>query len=311
MAGSDISNNQNCPSLTISANHLTLMALATSSKEQVVVRPEQSIPSSFPQFRLLPTELQLRIWHFHLPAPRKVTIRSCFSESFQERTLNDRSSSSDPHASISVRTSSEILWPPYSSYADAQLLHVSHQLSRLVLQRYSKTAEHSLGWYKRYAMFSSASSCEKHSPFALLNPRCDILVLQDASNQCCEPPLLEPSAIEILVRGLKPKIVAMVRRLAIAYPTWRKARVTGSLKILLDFKALEELWILCLAWYRLDGQILRDRNGVEIDQIHWDEIKFSVETDVREMKIESPGWGNGMSLGFVRDESCLTDKLEV
>lgn len=146
--------------------------------------------------------------------------------------------------------------------------------------------------------------------FALFDPKCDLLFLQDPASPGYQAPKV--SSINILVRWLEPEVLSGVRKLAIPYYSWRKTRVARSLKVFMEFKALEELWISFLGGYKPDGNRVMWSEVLDVGEQggHMGEAEVEVRRDVEDLKKEFPGWGVGLRVGFVKHKGSLLDVLK-
>jgi hypothetical protein len=99
------------------------------------------------------------------------------------------------------------------------------------------------------------------------------------------------SSLEILLRWLDTSIIQSLRRLAIPYYTWRKTRNTVGLKLLLEFGALEELYVSFLG-ASFEGRGRKENWSDVVGGLwsHVPEVDEEVNADVEGLKRRYPGW---------------------
>jgi hypothetical protein len=158
-----------------------------------------------------------------------------------------------------------------------------------------------------YSRVYSRERRQGNRPFALIDPRNDILFLQDPPHAVYQTGVPVVSSLEILVRWLDPEIIANVRRLAIPYYSLRKTRVLGHLEVLMEFKGLNELCVSFLGGY--DGQ--RRLWSDEVGDLggHMNEVEKEISGDLESLEKEFPGWERP-ALKFVKHRGLLIDQLE-
>ena len=104
-----------------------------------------------------------------------------------------------------------------------------------------------------------------------------------------------------------------IRRLALPYYSWRKTRTGGDLKLLLQFRALREVWITFLGSYESGGRDwveVLDVGDLDLVGGHLGEAEVEIRRDVEELKRECPRWGENVSIGFVKHKGSLAEILE-
>ena len=119
----------------------------------------------------------------------------------------------------------------------------------------------------------------------LFNPKIDAMFLADP------PGSHQISSLSVLVRWLDTSVVESVRRLGIAYSTWKKDRTFEQLVLLTKFKGLERVWV-CLVG-ALGGEELRGEGwlqAVQREQFYLEEVREQVRCDVEDLQRKIVGW---------------------
>lgn len=284
---------------------------------------------SFPQFVLLPPELQLKIWAFSLAAPRVVDLFAVpVSESLQPRfapapknpatsSLNQDHSSSEsrneddnansneeedraPAATIWIRTFIERI---YTSPQDLGCLHICSEARKIALKSYLRVnADTNFLGDMQFECLPTAKQSDEHEtmfclgtlkgdrPYALLDPWRDIVFLQDPPEMRDAIGGLVISSMEILLRWLGTKTIHSLRRLAIPYYTWRKTKNAVGLKLLLEFEGLEELYVSFLGDNYTGSYRATWSDMVGELWSHVREVEEEVQADVEWLKRRYPEW---------------------
>jgi len=135
----------------------------------------------------------------------------------------------------------------------------------------------------------SHEQLEGNRPFALVDPRCDIVFLQDKNWMPRQDLLNLVSDLEILVRWLDRGFVENLQCLAIPYYTWRKTRSSGGLKVLLRFKGLKRIFVSFMAGRPQHGHPLWSDATDELAG-HIGEVEAEVRDDVENLARKHLGW---------------------
>jgi hypothetical protein len=278
-------------------------------------------------FLKLPAELQALIWHFSLPGPRIVDLFAfSISETLQERHLPSDSCSRDAFSASWIRTCIERV------YAGPQplspLLHVCRDSRALVLQRFVKlNADAELQGQRELEslppkvqpdgleVVHSRAKAQGNLPFALLDPKIDMLFLQDPQElmNSLGGPLI--SSLPIMLRWIPKNVIETLRSIAIPYFTWRKTRKAHgveSLQLLMKFKDLEELYVSFLGGQSVvqAHTWLDEVNGMEELGGHFREVEMEVLADVENLARKFPEWRRPV-VRVVKHRSVLAREFEL
>ena len=154
---------------------------------------------------------------------------------------------------------------------------------------------------------------EDQRPYALLDPRRDMVLLQDPARMRDRMGGFVISSLEILLRWLGKDLVRCLRRLAIPYFTWRKMKRRGTLRLLMEFGALEELYVSFLG--RSAGRTWCDvavaQGGSEAEGLwsHIREVEEEVRAEIEGLKRECGEWTAPM-VRVVKHRGMLVEELE-
>jgi hypothetical protein len=149
-------------------------------------------------------------------------------------------------------------------------------------------------------------------PFALLDPKADIVFLQDPPRQRNPWEGDVVSSLATLVRWLDGAVLQNLRSLAIPYYTWHKSRILGILHLLLEFKELEELYVSFLGGVPGVGGSMggwADEEAVVELGGHVTEVGEEVRGDVEGLKRKFPEWQKPR-VQIVKHRGFLTKELD-
>ena len=152
------------------------------------------------------------------------------------------------------------------------------------------------------------ATLEGKRPFALLDPKSDILFLQDPPRNSNPLGAETRSSLATLIRWVDAAVLRNLRRLALPYSTWKKMNNFDLLHLLLEFKELEELCISFLGGVPVGvGAMCADEGGVEELGSHVREVEVEVTGDVEGLKRLFPEWMNPKvkvvkHIGIIRKE---------
>jgi hypothetical protein len=138
-------------------------------------------------------------------------------------------------------------------------------------------------------------------PFALVDPKRDILFLEDPQMPAHFGSGSIVSSLSILVRWIEHEIILNLRRLAIPYYSWRKCRITETLTVLKEFKGLTELYVSFMGGYE-PGSTWSD--GIGELAGHMDEAEAEVKADLENLERGSRGWQRP-KLKFVKHRGVI------
>ena len=147
-------------------------------------------------------------------------------------------------------------------------------------------------------------------PFALLDPKTDILFLQDPPRQRDRLGAEIISNLATLIRWLDVEVLRNLKRLALPYYTWHKSNTLGFLHLLLAFEELEELYVSFLGGVPVcAGAMWADQGGVEELGSHVKEVAEEVMSDVEGLKRSFPEWRKP-KVKIVKHMGIVTKELE-
>ena len=273
-------------------------------------------------FRKLPTELQALIWNFSLHERRIVDIFAfSINETLQERAPG-AGCSGDALSASWVQTYIERVYA--ATQPLSPVFHVCRESRALVIQRYVQlNADTELLGERELEnlppriqsddleIVHCRATARGDKPFALLDPRKDILFLQDPHQMMNSlgGPLI--SSLAIMMRWMSKEIIEHLRSIAIPYFTWRKTRKVESLELLMGFKGLEELYVSFLGGQSIvqAHTWLDEVNGVDELGVHFKEVEMEVLADVENLARQFPNWRRPM-VRVVKHRSVLARELE-
>lgn len=217
---------------------------------------------SFPQFCLLPKELQLKIWAFMLPGPRIVNIFAFPVEDRLEERLTPNSCTTDPLSTSWVHTRTERVFALARLSRLPTVFHVCRDSRELVLRhctpflceprrRGQREREvESLPPVAREAdleIVFSRTMLKRDRPFTLLDPRKDMIFLENPTIgsylRLNGAEFLVRCTVETLMRWLSSDIKENLLYLAMSYSSWRAAIDNGTVKVLVQLRGLEVLYV--------------------------------------------------------------------
>jgi hypothetical protein len=282
----------------------------------------------FPKFQCLPLELQLKIWLCSFPRPRVVDVVAVSVSKSLQPHFKSASTANTPSTESSDGTSLEsksVSWTPtviervYSPPRSLSHLHICAQARSLALGYYSRmnadldlkgplqfhylqpntpTFEHTNRSRpkERETRYCIAQLEAPHRPYALLDPRCDLIFLQDPPLTRHKAESFIESSLQIFVRWIGASMRDNLRSLAIPYYTWRKSRETGTLRLLVELKALESLYVSYLGGSESGSASGNGAGGRSwVDAVgglwaHIQEIEDEVVHDLEGLKREFSTW---------------------
>jgi hypothetical protein len=280
--------------------------------------------TSFPQFRLLPAEIKLEIWRACLPPPRITDVFAVFiNTALQERHEASSSCTTNPENSVWIRTYFERLYTSACPVRPA-LYYVCQQARAVVLETHYSIPN------DQYSSQASAFEWElegvppqieddgrvqvvhklargKGEVCALVNIRRDIIFLQVHEQEIIRSSGPMVSSLEVLMRWLGADARSSLRRLALPYYAWRKARLRKSLWLVTQLTALEEL-LVCFT----DADQRRGWLDAVIDEAvtesHIKEARDEVVSDLERLANDFPSWRRPR-MSMLQNKKCLKELL--
>jgi hypothetical protein len=260
---------------------------------------------SFPHFSRLPTELQLKIWRYMLPSPRVVDVFAITTDEKLEERLPPNSCTADPASTSWVQTFIECVYA--TPHSLPPLFHLCRAARRLVMQHYNPiNAEMGVQGERELESLApevrgpgleivfSKSALKENQPYTLVNPSMDILYLNDAEwMNGTEPSRV--SSLDTVVRWLGGDIKRNLRHLAIPYHIWNRAKNAGSMRVLVEFERLDELYVDLMI---LDTSLVMGSAILQTEEINWmgevgERIGLLTEVireDIENLARENPQW---------------------
>ena len=261
---------------------------------------------SFPQFPKLPLELRLKIWSYSLPT-RIIDVCAISLVATSTSPSATSPSSSRDKRLLNHTFHEERLYAKFK--ARPVIFHVNQESRSLALRHYDTSLRADAHWTATSSSNLNCDTCSSLNirmpasldkpayaqiiptgdwPAVVLSPVGDTLFLQDP------PRMRKPdggpviSSLEVLVRWLSPNIRKSLRCLAFPYFTWHKDRAFGSyLRGLMEFQALEELWVPLLD--SSHSTIVYGEDRGEMDS-HVKQVENEVISDVEKLAKENPDW---------------------
>lgn len=216
----------------------------------------------------------------------------------------------------------------YTQPHDLGALHICAEARRTVLKQYVRVSADTefrgateclgqMGGHDGEEMVHCLGSLKGEGPYALLDPGRDIVLLQDPPRMRDRTGGFVISSLDILLRWLGNDVVSSLRRLAIPYYTWRKTKNRGRLKLLMEFGALEELYVSFLGGGNMGGggrtwcDVVVAQGGSEVGGLwsHVREVEEEVRADVEGLKRDWREW-KVPRVTVVRHRGVLVEELE-
>ncbi|RDW73202.1 hypothetical protein BP6252_07109 [Coleophoma cylindrospora] len=226
----------------------------------------------FRQFARLPVEIRHRIFEHLLPPGRIVDVFT-------------RSSSR-----IYYSPANALLWT--TAHRFPSILHVCHDARTIGLKQYDTSLGASVEDAIARVWSHSNQNSQPYRITTLLHPLRDIVYLQDPPSENGQ---VVVSSLGVLSQLLSPDTKAQLQSLAVPYYNWHKARLDGSVKRLVEFVRLRELYVPVMAVapdlrdWTAQALLLSSRSRDETEA-HTKDVRESVEEDLEALALEFPGW---------------------